>query len=82
MSTPLEELALTVPRRGARISLPWPPPCRRRSAPITAQLAALAQRPPLALAGAAATPETVAAIGARLLNGDPVTAAESGGWPR
>jgi MerR family transcriptional regulator, light-induced transcriptional regulator len=81
MSTPLEELARTVEVRSPDLvvlasTLP------ETLGPLTAQLAALAQRTPLALAGAAATPEIVAAIGARLLSGDPVTAAESVGWPR
>jgi hypothetical protein len=46
------------------------------------QLTALAQRAPLALAGAGATPQIAAAVGARLLTGDPVTEAERAGWPR
>jgi DNA-binding transcriptional MerR regulator len=81
MSTPLEELALTVDARSPDLvvlALTLPEALR----PLTAQLAALAQRAPLALAGAAATPEIAAAVGARLLGGDPVTAAESVSWPR
>jgi DNA-binding transcriptional MerR regulator len=80
MSTPLEELALTVEARlPDLVVLASTRP--ESLEPGTAQLAALAQRAPLALAGAAATPEIVAAIGARLLTGDPVTAAESVSWP-
>ena len=49
---------------------------------LAAQLTELAQRAPLALAGAGATPQLAAAVQARLLGGDPVTAAENVGWPR
>jgi DNA-binding transcriptional MerR regulator len=81
MSTPLEELAQTVEARSPDLvvlasTLP------ETLTPLIEPLAALAQRAPLALAGAAATPGIVAAIGARLLSGDPVTAADSVGWPR
>lgn len=44
--------------------------------------AALARTVPLILAGAGATPALGAAIGARLPDGDPVTAAEQTQWPR
>ena len=50
--------------------------------PLAAQLTALAQHAPLALAGAGATPQLAAAAGARLLAGDPVTEAENIQWPR
>ena len=50
--------------------------------PHAAQLTALAQNAPLALAGAGATPQIAAAVGARLLAGDPVTEAENIQWPR
>ena len=50
--------------------------------PLAAQLTALAQRAPLALAGAGITPEIAAAVGARLLTGDPVTEAENADWPQ
>jgi DNA-binding transcriptional MerR regulator len=81
MSTPLEELAQTVEARSPDlVVLASARP--EILAPLIAPLAALAQRAPLALAGAAATPEIVAAVGARLLSGDPVTAADSVGWPR
>jgi MerR family transcriptional regulator, light-induced transcriptional regulator len=49
---------------------------------IAAQLTELARRAPLALAGAGATPQLAAAAHARLLDGDPVTAAEHVRWPR
>jgi MerR family transcriptional regulator, light-induced transcriptional regulator len=50
--------------------------------PLRAELASLARRAPLALAGAGATPQTATAAGAALLTGDPVTEAETAGWPR
>ena len=50
--------------------------------PHSAALAALARAVPLILAGAGATPALGAAIGARLPDGDPVTAAEQIQWPR
>jgi DNA-binding transcriptional MerR regulator len=81
MSTPMEELALTVEVRSPDLVV-LAATLTEAFGPLTAQLAALAQRAPLALAGAAATPEIAAAIGARLLSGDPVTAAENVGWPR
>src|ERR1700722_8152293 len=49
---------------------------------LAAQLTELAGRAPLALAGAGPTPQLAAAVGARLLDGDPVTAAENVRWPR
>jgi MerR family transcriptional regulator, light-induced transcriptional regulator len=49
---------------------------------LAAQLTELARRAPLALAGAGATPQLAAAVHARLLSGDPVTAAENVRWPR
>jgi len=49
---------------------------------FAAELTELARRAPLALAGAGATPRLAAAVQARLLDGDPVTAAESVRWPR
>jgi MerR family transcriptional regulator, light-induced transcriptional regulator len=45
-------------------------------------LAALARNAPLALGGVGATPQIAAAVGARLMTGDPVTEAERVGWPR
>jgi MerR family transcriptional regulator, light-induced transcriptional regulator len=50
--------------------------------PLRAELADLAWRVPLALAGAGATAQIADAAGARLLAGDPVTEAERAGWPR
>jgi DNA-binding transcriptional MerR regulator len=49
--------------------------------PHTAALAALARIVPLMLAGAGATPALGAATGARLCDGDPVTAAGQIPWP-
>ena len=81
MSTPVEELARTVgARRPDLVVLAATRP--EHLEPHAAQLTALAQRAPLALAGAGATPEIAAAVGARLLTGDPVTEAENVGWPR
>ncbi len=81
MSTPIEELARTVDARHPGLvvlaaTLP------KNLEPLAEQLSALAQRAPLVLAGAGATPELAAAMGARLLGGDPVTAAENVGWPQ
>jgi len=50
--------------------------------PFAPQLTALGRRTPLALAGAGVTPEVAKTVGARLLTGDPVTAAENAEWPR
>ena len=50
--------------------------------PLTAELAALARTAPLALAGAGAAPQLAAAAGAQRLASNPVTAAETIGWPR
>jgi MerR family transcriptional regulator, light-induced transcriptional regulator len=50
--------------------------------PLRAELADLARRVPLALAGADATAQTADAAGARLMAGDLVTEAERAGWPR
>jgi hypothetical protein len=49
--------------------------------PLRADLAGLARDVPLVLAGAGATPELAAAVGARLLDGDPVSAAGVIGRP-
>jgi methanogenic corrinoid protein MtbC1 len=81
MSTPVDELTRAVDaRRPDLVVLAATLP--ENLEPLAAQLTALAQRAPLALAGAAATAEIAAAVGARLLTGDPVTAAETAGWPR
>jgi MerR family transcriptional regulator, light-induced transcriptional regulator len=50
--------------------------------PLRAELAGLARRVPLALAGAGATAQIADAVGARLMAGDPVTEAEHAGSPR
>lgn len=81
MNTPVEELTRTVDARRPDLvvlAATLPENLER----LAAQLAALAQRSPLALAGAGATPEIAAAVGARLLTGDPVTEAENIEWPR
>jgi MerR family transcriptional regulator, light-induced transcriptional regulator len=81
MSTPVEELTRTVDaRRPDLVVLAATLP--EILEPFATQLTALAQRAPLALAGAGATPQIAAAVGARLLAGDPVTEAERTGWPR
>jgi DNA-binding transcriptional MerR regulator len=50
--------------------------------PLTAQLTTLARAAPLLLAGAGATPRFAAAVGARQVASDPVTAASIIGRPR
>jgi methanogenic corrinoid protein MtbC1 len=81
MSTPVEELAQTVDaRRPDLVVLAAAVPENLDA--LAPQLTALAQRAPLVLAGAGATPELAAAVGARLLAGDPVTEAENVRWPR
>jgi MerR family transcriptional regulator, light-induced transcriptional regulator len=81
MSTPVDELTRAVDaRRPDLVVLAATLP--ENLEPLAAQLTVLAQRAPLALAGAGATAEIAAAVGARLLTGDPVTAAENAGWPR
>jgi DNA-binding transcriptional MerR regulator len=81
MSTPVEELARAVDAIHPDLvvltaTLP------KNLEPFATQLTALAQRAPLVLAGAGATPEMAAAVGARLLTRDPVTEAENVEWPR
>jgi len=81
MNTPVEELTRTVEaRRPDLVVLAATRP--ENLEPLVAQLTALARRSPLALAGAGATPQIAAAVGARLLTGDPVTEAENIQWPR
>jgi DNA-binding transcriptional MerR regulator len=80
MDTPLTELTRTVTARHPAlvvIAATLPETLR----PLAAQLAALAQRAPLALAGAGATPEIASTVGARLMMRDPVTEAEQTSWP-
>jgi DNA-binding transcriptional MerR regulator len=80
-STPVEELARTV--EANHPDLVVLAAARPETLdPLAAQLTALARRAPLVLAGAGATPQFAAAVQARLLGGDPVTAAENVGWPR
>ena len=81
MSTPVQELAQTVDARRPDLvvlAATLPETLEPHAPPLTA----LAQRAPLALAGAGATPELAAAVGARRLTGDPVTEAENIEWPR
>ncbi|HEX9035190.1 MAG TPA: MerR family transcriptional regulator [Streptosporangiaceae bacterium] len=80
-NTPVEELTQTVEARRLDLvvlaaTLP------EGLEPCATQLTALAKRAPLALAGAGATPQFAAAVGARLLTSDPVTAAENVQWPQ
>lgn len=81
MNTPVEELTRTVDARHPDLvvlaaTLP------ENLEPHATQLTTLARHAPLALAGAGATPQIAAAVGARLLTGDPVTEAENIQWPR
>jgi len=81
MRTPVEELTRTVDARHPDLvvlaaTLPG------NLEPLTTQLTARAQRAPLALAGAGATPEIVSAVGARLMMRNPVTGAEQTSWLR
>ncbi|HLK79177.1 MAG TPA: cobalamin B12-binding domain-containing protein [Streptosporangiaceae bacterium] len=50
--------------------------------PLRPELAGLARRAPLALAGPGATPQLASDVGARLMADDPVTEAERAGWSR
>jgi DNA-binding transcriptional MerR regulator len=80
MDTPLTELTRTVTARHPAlvvIAATLPETLR----PLAAQLTALAQRAPLAVAGAGATPEIASTVGARLMMRDPVTEAEQTSWP-
>ena len=79
-NTPVEELTRTADaRRPDLIVLATTLP--ENLEPLAAQLTALARRTPLVLAGAGATAEIAATVGARLLTGDPVSEAENVGWP-
>ena len=81
MNTPVEELTRTVDaRRPDLVVLAATLP--ENLEPHATQLTALARRAPLALAGAGATPQIAAAVGARLLTSDPVTEAENIQWPQ
>ena len=81
INTPIEELTGTVDARLPDLVV-LAATLSETLGPLTAQLIALAQRAPLALAGPGVTPRLAAAVQARLLAGDPVTAAENVGWPR
>ena len=50
--------------------------------PLRPELAGLARRAPLALAGPGTTPQFASEVGARLMADDPVTEAERAGWSR
>ncbi len=81
MNTPVEELTRTVDaRRPDLVVLAATLP--ENLEPHATQLTVLARRAPLALAGAGATPQIAAAVGARLLTRDPVTEAENIQWPQ
>jgi MerR family transcriptional regulator, light-induced transcriptional regulator len=80
MDTPVDELTRTVDARHPDLvvvaaTLP------EKLEPLAAQLTALGQHAPLALAGAGATPEIASTVGARLMMRDPVTEAEQTSWP-
>ncbi len=80
-NTPVEELARAVDaRQPGLVVVAATLPENLES--LAEQLAMLAGRVPLVLAGPGATPQLAAAVQARLVRGDPVTAAEDIGWPR
>jgi methanogenic corrinoid protein MtbC1 len=79
--TPVDELARTVDARPPDLVV-LAATVPENLKPHATQLTALARRAPLALAGPGATPQIAAAARARLLTGDPVTAAENTEWPR
>src|SRR5580704_6010837 len=79
-NTPVEELTRTVDARHPDLVV-VAATVRETLGPLAAQLTALAQRAPLALAGAGATPEIASTVGARLMMRDPVTEAEQASWP-
>ena len=80
-STPVEELA-----RAAGTSPPdlivLAATVPENLEPLRSELASLAGRVPLALAGGGATAQIASAVGARLMTRDPVTEAEQTRWPR
>ena len=79
-NTPVEELARTVDaRQPCLVVVAATSP--ETLEPLTEQLTVLAQRVVLVLAGPGATPQLAAAVKARLVSDDPVTAAENIGWP-
>jgi methanogenic corrinoid protein MtbC1 len=79
-NTPVEELTRTVDARHPDLVV-VAATVPETLEPLAAQLTALAQRAPLALAGAGATPEIASTVGARLMTRDPVTEAEQASWP-
>jgi len=79
-NTPVEELARTVDARQPRLVV-MAATSPETLEPLTEQLTMLAQRVVLVVAGPGATPQLAAAVKARLVSGDPVTAAENIGWP-
>jgi methanogenic corrinoid protein MtbC1 len=81
MSTPVGELTRTVDARRPDLVV-LAATLAENLEPLAPQLTTLAQHAPLVLAGAGATPELAATVGARLLAGDPVTEAENVEWPR
>jgi methanogenic corrinoid protein MtbC1 len=81
MSTPVDDLTRTVDARRPDLVV-LAATLAENLEPLAPQLTALARHAPLALAGAGATPELAATVGARLLAGDPVTEAENVEWPR
>ncbi len=79
-NTPVEELTRTVEASQPDLVV-LAATCAPTFETLAAQLTELAGRAPLALAGAGATPQLAAAVHARVLSGDPVTAAENVRWP-
>ena len=80
MDTPLAELTRTVDARHPDLVV-VAATVPETLGTLAAQLTALAQRAPLAVAGAGATPEIASTVGARLMMRDPVTEAEQTSWP-
>jgi DNA-binding transcriptional MerR regulator len=79
MDTPVEEVERCV--EAVRPALVVLAAARPESLePVRAELAAVARLAPLVFAGAGATPEIAAAVGARRMVGDPVTEAEQVVW--
>jgi MerR family transcriptional regulator, light-induced transcriptional regulator len=78
--TPAEELSRTVQARHPDL-LVLAATRPQTLEPLRAALAGLAREVPLILAGTGATPELAAAVGSRLLEGDPVSAAGQIEWP-
>lgn len=79
-NTPIDELARTVEATHPDLVV-LTATLDETFGPLRERLTTLAQRAPLALAGAAATPQLAGAVGARLMANDPVTEAEQTPWP-